>query len=91
MASGAMSALRRQAASSGRRELERVAIVGCDGLAEEGRAMVARGELAATVVMPATTPAALDALAGFWRTGSPSGTLLLEPASYPALDALRAS
>jgi ABC-type sugar transport system substrate-binding protein len=88
MASGARSTLLRQAASSGRRELERVALVGCDGLEEEGRSMVARGELAATVVMPPTTPAALEILGRYWDAQARSATVLLEASSHPALDSL---
>jgi len=88
MASGARSALVRQAASSGRGELERVPLVGCDGLEEEGRSMVARGELRATVVMPPTTPLALDVLRRYWDTGERPGTVVLEASSHPALDAL---
>jgi ribose transport system substrate-binding protein len=89
MAAGARSALLRQAASSGRRDLERVPLVGCDGLEEEGRSMVARGELAATIVMPPTTPPALEALRRYWDSGNRSETVVLESSSYPALDALR--
>lgn len=88
MASGARSTLLRQAASSGRRELEGVALVGCDGLEEEGRSMVARGELAATVVMPPTTPAALEILGRYWDAEARSATVLLEASSHPALDSL---
>jgi ABC-type sugar transport system substrate-binding protein len=88
MASGARSALVRQAASSGRRELVRVALLGCDGLEEEGRSMVARGELAATVVMPPTTPPALEILRRYWESEARSDTVLLEATSHPALDAL---
>ena len=88
MASGARNLLLRQAASSGRRELARVALVGCDGLEEEGRSMVARGELEATVVMPPTTPPALEILRRYWDTESRPDTVLLEAASHPALDAL---
>ena len=88
MAIGARSALLRQATSSGRRELEHVALVGCDGLEEEGRSMVARGELAATVVMPPTTPPALEILERYWDAGDRPGTAVLEAASHPALDAL---
>lgn len=89
MASGARSALLRQATSSGRRELERVPLVGCDGLEEEGRSMVARGELAATVVMPPTTPPALGILRRYWDAEDRPETAVLEPSSHPALDALR--
>jgi ABC-type sugar transport system substrate-binding protein len=88
MASGARHALLRQAVASGRRELERVAFVGCDGLEEEGRSMVARGELAATVVMPPTTPAALEILKRYWDAEARSATLLLEASSHPPLDSL---
>jgi len=88
MARGARSALLRQAAGSGRRELERVALVGCDGLAEEGQSMIARGELTATVVMPPSTPPALEILRRYWESGARSATVLLEPSSHPALEAL---
>ncbi len=50
--------------------------------------MVARGELAATVVMPPTTPAALEILGRYWKTGVTSGTRVLDASSHPALDAL---
>jgi len=88
MASGARSALLRQASSSGRRELERVPLLGCDGLEEEGRSMVTRGELAATVVMPPTTPAAVEILGRYWDAGSRSETVTLEASSHPSLEAL---
>jgi ribose transport system substrate-binding protein len=88
MAAGARVALLRQAASSGRRDLERVPLIGCDGLEEEGRSMVARGELAATVVMPPTTSPALDILRRYWDSGDRAETVVLEASSYPALDAL---
>jgi ABC-type sugar transport system substrate-binding protein len=88
MASGARNVLLRQAASSGRRELERLPLVGCDGLEEEGRSMVARRELEATVVMPPTTPLALDVLKRYWDTGERPRTLVLEASSHPALESL---
>jgi ABC-type sugar transport system substrate-binding protein len=88
MAAGARAALAKQAAVSSRRDLARVPLLGCDGTDEEGRAMVARGELAATVVMPPTTPPAVDALVSYWETGAASGTLLLEAASHPPVEAL---
>ena len=90
MAAGAREALAKHAAESGRRELARTLFIGCDGMEQEGKAMVARGELAATVAMPPTTPAALDALRRYWNEGSASDTVLLEASSHPALDALGA-
>ena len=88
MASGARKALLRVATGSGRRDLHRTPVIGCDGLEEEGRAMVARGELEATVVMPPTTPVALEVLRRFWETGERAEAVALEPESYPSLDAL---
>jgi ABC-type sugar transport system substrate-binding protein len=88
MASGARAALGKQAAESGRRELARTPLIGCDGTEQEGKAMVARGELAATVVMPPTTPSALEILRRYWDAETRSDTLLLEAASHPALDKL---
>jgi ribose transport system substrate-binding protein len=87
MAIGARSALVR-VASSGRRDLEGIPIIGCDGLEEEGRAMVARRELAATVVVPPTTPAAIEALWRFRESGERSQSVALEPSSHPPVDAL---
>jgi hypothetical protein len=50
--------------------------------------MVARGELAATVVMPPTTPVAVEVLARFWDAGERSGTVALEASPHPMLDTL---
>ena len=88
MARGARAALAKQAADTGRRELGRTRLVGCDGMEQEGQAMVARGELAATVVVPPTTPSAVEALGRFWDSGSPAGEVLLDASSCPALDVL---
>lgn len=85
MAKGVRTALARQAAVAGRPELARLPIVGCDGLESEGIAMVASGELAATVVLPATTPPALKALRRFWDSGVRSATQELEATPYPSL------
>jgi ABC-type sugar transport system substrate-binding protein len=89
MAAGARAALARQAASTGRQGLARVPLVGCDGLAEEGCARVLRRELAATVVVPATTPAAIEILRRHWQTGERPDQLLLDPESFPTLQEIR--
>ena len=86
MAAGVRRALADQARASGRSDLQRVPLVGCDGLQQEGRAMVSRGELAATVVLPATTPPALQLLRRYWDSGAQSRTVLLEGTPFPALD-----
>jgi ABC-type sugar transport system substrate-binding protein len=88
MAVGARAALLKQAQEGRRPDLARTPLIGCDGLEQEGKAMVARGELAATVVMPPTTPLALETLARYWEQGTPTGTLFLDALSYPALEAL---
>jgi ABC-type sugar transport system substrate-binding protein len=88
MAAGARAALAAQAAASAQPSLARTPVTGCDGTDKEGKAMVARGELAATVVMPPTTPAALDVLARYWETGATPAAVVLDPASHPALDDL---
>lgn len=87
MAAGVRKTLLDQAAASGRSELALVPLIGCDGLPLEGRAMVARGELAGTVVLPPTTPAALQLLRRYWDSGAQSQTVLLEGTPYPSLDA----
>jgi ABC-type sugar transport system substrate-binding protein len=86
MAAGVRRALAEQARASGRSDLAQVPLVGCDGLQQEGRAMVSRGELAATVVLPATTPPALQLLRRFWDSAAQSRTLLLEGTPFPSLD-----
>lgn len=84
MASGARRSLAREAAATGRPELARLPLIGCDGLPDEGRAMVARGELAATVVVPPTTPAAVEILLRYWATGARAGLVELASEPFPA-------
>jgi ABC-type sugar transport system substrate-binding protein len=91
MAEGVRAAFRRQAIALGTHDLERVPLTGCDGLAEEGQARVMRGELTATVVLPPTTPTALDLLRRYWDTRTRTGTVYLEAAPFPVLDSLRAA
>jgi ABC-type sugar transport system substrate-binding protein len=88
MASGVQRALAKRTAGAGRGAGVRTLLTGCDGMEQEGKAMVERGELAATVVLPPTTPDALEILGRYWETGATSGTQVKDAASYPALDAL---
>ena len=46
--------------------------------------MVARGELAATVVVPPTTPAAVEILLRYWATGARAGLVELASEPFPA-------
>jgi ABC-type sugar transport system substrate-binding protein len=88
MAGGAREALAEQAATSGPPELARVPVIGCDGLEDEGQAMVTRGELAATVVLPPTTPSALEALQRYWEHEERPETVLLDATSFPPVETL---
>jgi ribose transport system substrate-binding protein len=64
--------------------------LGCDGLPEGGQAMVARGELAATVVTPSNTGPALELVSRWVRTQqTPSREVLLPPRSHPPEDHIR--
>jgi hypothetical protein len=90
MAEGARGLLTEHAGTSGRRGLATVPVIGCDGLEDEGQAMVTRGRIAATVVMPVTTSAALATLRRYWDEGErPGETVLLDATSFPPLDTLR--
>jgi ABC-type sugar transport system substrate-binding protein len=90
MAGGVRAGLAEQATASGREELRNLPVIGCDGLEDEGQAMVARGELTATVVLPPTTPAALEALEAWWEKGERLETAFVEATSFPALEKLKA-
>jgi ABC-type sugar transport system substrate-binding protein len=89
MAAGARRALSKQAKISGRPELADIPFIGCDGIEDEGQAMVRDGKLTATVVLPATTPAAFDILQHYWNTRAQAETVLLAVESFPPLDKLR--
>ena len=89
MAVGVRRALLYHARLLRRPELANTPLIGCDGLEEEGQTMVRGGSLVATVVLPATTPVALDVLHQYWTHGTRPGTVGLEVSSYPALDEIR--
>jgi ABC-type sugar transport system substrate-binding protein len=89
MAVGAHRALTGHAKSLGRPELAHIPLVGCDGLEEEGQKLVRDGTLAATVVLPATTPIALDILPRFWSSGARPDTVQLDVDSFPPLPLIR--
>ena len=91
MARGARAALAEHARETGTPSLLEVPIVGCDGLVDEGQRMVREGELAATIVIPVTTPTALDQLAAFWGKSEKPPVAVLAPESFPPLHGLRAS
>jgi ABC-type sugar transport system substrate-binding protein len=66
MAMGARTELSRLAAEMSRPEWLSVPVLGVDGVANEGRRWVDQGQLAATVVVPATSVAAIELLVAAW-------------------------
>jgi len=85
MAAGARKALREQ-----RREWGDLPFLGCDGLPEGGRRMVAEGLLAATIVTPSNTGPALEAVARWLRTKElPPPDIKLSPSSHPPVPQIR--
>jgi ribose transport system substrate-binding protein len=85
MAVGARRAVREH-----RREWDAVPFVGCDGLPEGGRRMVAEGVLAATVVTPSNTGPALEVVARWlqWKQ-LPPREVRLAARSHPPEDRIR--
>jgi ABC-type sugar transport system substrate-binding protein len=85
-ANDAMAAAARNALARHGVDPAGVPFIGCDGLEQEGQAMLAKGELAATVAVPPTTPVALEALAAYWTSGvRPEGPVLVDSFPLPAL------
>lgn len=88
MALGARRALQRHTAEGGAESIAAIPILGCDGLPGEGVEMVRREELAATVVMPASSPRGVEILDAFWRRGEVLDHETLVPTSLPPLERL---
>jgi ribose transport system substrate-binding protein len=85
MAAGARRALLQHHPGSGS-----LLFLGCDGLPDGGQRMVARGELAATVVTPSNTGPAVEIVSRWLRSGQvPSREILLPPRSHPPEDHIR--
>lgn len=91
MGCGARRALRQRAKTTGNDAWTRVPVLGCDGVPDEGQQMVRSGELSATVVMPPTTPAAVDALHAYWARGERADSVFLPAHSFPVIDELGAA
>jgi ribose transport system substrate-binding protein len=73
-----------------RPELARLAVTGCDGLAEGGRRMVDMRRLSATIVTLSNTGPAIELLARSLKTKQPVvGEVMLKPSSYPRVEDLR--
>ena len=67
-------------------DMSQVPLIGCDGLEHEGQVMLAKDEIQATVVVPATTPKALELLSAYWAAGERTeGAAFIDVTSLPAL------
>lgn len=91
MALGAIEALERASKELGRPELQRVRVLGADGLPDAGQRWVTQRKLAATVVLPATTRHAVDLIAKAWQAGGPLAqrSVVLECRAFPPAAELR--
>jgi ribose transport system substrate-binding protein len=71
------------------RKGSRLPFLGVDGIPQTGQAWIRQGVLAATVVIPAVTPHALEALvAAMAKQAYPPEKTLVAPASFPAIEDL---
>lgn len=89
MAAGVRAALDNQARLKGSAEIAKIPIIGCDGLPDEGQAMVRARKIDATVVMPPSTPRALEILSEYWSQGARTLHATLPPTSYPPVNELK--
>ena len=85
MAVGVTVALREAASRLSRPDLATVPVIGCDGMADEGRQLVDDGVLAATVVVAGVGTQAVRVLADRLHGRRSPGELILQPRPYPAV------
>lgn len=91
MALGARAAVDAIAADLDRPDLKTVPIAGCDGVPAYGQKYVSTGIIAATIISPATSGAAVEALARHYVQGqAPPPRTVLKARSFPDLSALSA-
>ena len=84
LAQGARRALADVAADLGKPALTEVPIVGCDGTPSVGQAMVKRGEMAATVVLPRSSGPAVEIVArALSGEGLPDTSVTLRATPFP--------
>ena len=88
MAAGVRAALDNQAKQLGSAEIAKIPIIGCDGLPDEGQKMVQDQKIDATVVMPPSSPQALEILSEYWNQGVRTHSATLPPTSFPPVDTL---
>jgi ABC-type sugar transport system substrate-binding protein len=89
MAGGVLEALAAAAAESGKPEIARLPVSGCDGAPEIGQRMVREGALVATVVLPRVAGPAVDEVAALLAGGGKLAPLVTHAAaSFPPLGEL---
>jgi len=90
MAGGVLEALAAAATESGKPEVARIPVAGCDGAPEIGQKMVREGRLVATVVLPRVAGPAVDQIAAFLIRGQRPKALVTHAAtSFPPLGELK--
>ena len=83
--SDAMAKGARRAALSHSPDWKGIPVIGCDGLPEGGQKLVTAGELAATVVIPASAGPAVDMVARWMQDRkAPPAEVVLAPSPFPA-------
>lgn len=91
LALGARRAFEDQGKGAQNNHRSQLPFLGVDGLPQTGQAWVRQGLLAATVVIPAVTPNALEALVGAINKGvQPPERTLVAPESFPRIQDLLA-
>lgn len=73
----------RRAVATSRRDWSSLPFLGCDGLPEGGQRLVARGDLAATIVTPSPTGPAVTLVARAMAGERPPAEVRLAPRSHP--------
>jgi ABC-type sugar transport system substrate-binding protein len=90
LALAALEALQEVAEATGRPELARIPVTGCDGTPKMGQRLVREGTIRATVVLPPWAGVAAQQAADFLLKGqAPPPTTLLKATSFPAEKDLR--
>jgi ABC-type sugar transport system substrate-binding protein len=90
MAGGVLEALAAAAAESGRPDVARIPVAGCDGAPEIGQKMVREGRLVATVVLPRVSGPAVEEVAALLTRGErPAPVITHAATSFPPLGELK--
>ncbi|HXK10523.1 MAG TPA: substrate-binding domain-containing protein [Vicinamibacteria bacterium] len=90
MAGGALEALAAAAAETGKPDVARIPVAGCDGAPDVGQRMVREGRLVATVVLPRVAGPAVQEVAALLARGErPAPVITHAATSFPPLPDLR--